>query len=54
MVCTDKNETVSESDEGDNCLTNTWKCVDVNNDKAVNILDVIKIYTKSGLKCYCD
>jgi len=46
-VCADNNETVDESDEGNNCLTNVWVCGDVNKDKAINILDVVKTLNRA-------
>ena len=46
-VCADYNNVVEETEEGNNWLNVTWECGDVNNDKAVNILDVIQTYTKA-------
>jgi len=45
-VCADYNDVVEETEE-ENWLNVTWECGDVNNDKAVNILDVIQTYTKA-------
>ena len=39
-VCADNNETVGESDEGNNCLTNIWKCGDVDGDGSITTWDV--------------
>jgi C1A family cysteine protease len=39
-VCADKNETVTESDEENNCLTNIWKCGDVDGNSNINMADV--------------
>ena len=39
-VCADKNETVTESDEGNNCLTNRWKCGDVDGNGYITMADV--------------
>ena len=46
-ICADYNNTVEETNEDNNWLNVTWKCGDVNNDKAVNILDVIQAYNKA-------
>ena len=40
MVCADNNKTVDESEEGNNCLTNTWKCGDVDGNGNINMADV--------------
>ena len=39
-VCADSNKTVNESDEGNNCLTNIWKCGDVDGNSYINMADV--------------
>jgi hypothetical protein len=39
-VCADNNETVDESDEGNNCLTNIWKCGDVDGNGYINMAGV--------------
>ena len=39
-VCADNNETVDESDETNNCLTNIWKCGDVDGNGYINMADV--------------
>ena len=39
-VCADNNETVDESDEGNNCLTNIWKCGDVDGNGYITTWDV--------------
>ena len=45
-VCADNNNTVEESNETNNCLTNTWKCGDVNEDGRVTMSDVRKVYNR--------
>ena len=39
-VCADNNKTIAESDEGNNCLTNRWKCGDVDGNGYINMADV--------------
>ena len=45
-VCADNNNTVDESNETNNCLTNIWKCGDVNKDGRVTMSDVRKVYNR--------
>ena len=57
-VCADNNETVDESDEGNNCLTNRWKCGDVDGDGSPTITDaritVGKMYGEAWCAGYPD
>jgi len=59
IVCADNNETVDESNETNNCLTNIWMCGDVNCDEVVDMSDVIDLLYYVGypgqyeLKCCC-
>ena len=39
-VCADNNKTVDESEEGNNCLTNIWKCGDVDGNGYITMADV--------------
>jgi len=39
-VCADSNNTVAESNETNNCMINTWKCGDVDENGIVNIMDM--------------
>jgi parallel beta-helix repeat protein len=41
-VCADINNTVSESNESNNCQPNTWKCGDVDRDGAVDFLGDVR------------
>jgi len=43
-VCADYNETVAESDETNNCLTNIWMCGDPNENGVVDTTDVIAVW----------
>jgi len=58
-VCPDINNTVTESNETNNCLIERWKCGDVNCDKTVDMSDVIDLLYYVGyqgqyeLKCCC-
>jgi hypothetical protein len=45
-VCTDNNEALDELDEGNNCLTNIWRCGDVNCDGKVTMSDVRKVFNR--------
>ncbi|MFZ2070900.1 MAG: C1 family peptidase [Halobacteriota archaeon] len=42
-VCADSNNTMAESNETNNCLTETWKCGDVNCNEVVDMPDVIDL-----------
>jgi hypothetical protein len=42
-VCADNNNTVDESNETNNCLTETWKCGDMNCNGVVDMSDVIDL-----------
>jgi hypothetical protein len=42
-ICADNNNTVDESNETNNCLTNIWMCGDVNCDESVDMSDVIDL-----------
>ena len=46
-VCADNNNTVDESNETNNCLTNIWMCGDVNGDRTVNVVDVLHVYRRA-------
>jgi hypothetical protein len=39
-VCAECNNTIAESNESNNCLTNIWKCGDVDGNGIVNVMDV--------------
>jgi V8-like Glu-specific endopeptidase len=45
-VCADNNETIDELDETNNCLTNIWRCGDVNGDGKVTMSDVRKVFNR--------
>jgi parallel beta-helix repeat protein len=45
-VCADFDDTVSESNETNNCLSETWKCGDVNMDGTVTPADSGKIFNR--------
>ena len=45
-VCADNNDTLNESDETNNCLTNIWMCGDVNCDGKVTMSDVRKVFNR--------
>ncbi|MFZ2070904.1 MAG: NosD domain-containing protein [Halobacteriota archaeon] len=42
-VCADSTNTIEESNETNNCLTETWKCGDVNCNEVVDMSDVIDL-----------
>ena len=46
-VCADNSETIDESNETNNCLTNIWMCGDVNGDCTVNVVDVLHVYRRA-------
>jgi|LGVD01.1.fsa_nt_gb parallel beta-helix repeat protein len=46
-VCADCNNTVSESNESNNCLNETWKCGDVNGDGIVSMSDALAIVSEN-------
>jgi YD repeat-containing protein len=43
-VCADNDNTIAESNETNNCLTNIWKCGDVTGDNNVRMSDGIRIF----------
>jgi uncharacterized repeat protein (TIGR01451 family) len=55
-VCADNNETVAESDEGNNCLTDIWVCGDATGDGIVTMADGRRIYMHKiyGTPLNCD
>jgi hypothetical protein len=47
-VCADSNNTVTETDETNNCMMSTWICGDVNRDGVVNMPDVRALLYYAG------
>ncbi len=57
-VCADFNDTVTESNETNNCLNETWKCGDVDMDGDVDFLDDVRGVARhymygEPIKCPC-